>query len=188
MWKDIKGFEGRYQMSEDREVKRLPFSVTQKGFGNTVYTRNFGEKIMKQNIDDGGYLYVNLDGDRYRIHWLYYNTFIGDSSGYVIDHIDRNKLNNAPSNLRLLTPDLNKRNKTLPYKPPITNMNKYYQKKHKETRGGMSKPYMLKFTENGKSKHYYFATYEEAENKYKELYEERQKRIDVSSKVFTINY
>lgn len=183
MWKDIKGFEGRYQMSEDREVKRLPFSVTQKGFGNTVYTRNFGEKIMKQNIDDGGYLYVNLDGDRYRIHWLYYNTFIGDSSGYVIDHIDRNKLNNTPSNLRLLTPDLNKRNKTLPYKPDITDCSKYQKYKNKET----AHAYCLRFSEDGKRKIIgYFSTYEEAENKYRELYNERQMRIDASSKVFTI--
>jgi len=186
-WRDIKGFEGLYQISLDREVRRLAYGVRQVDDKGNEYVRHFPEKILKQNIDDGGYLYVNMDGDRYRIHWLFYNTFIGDSKGYVIDHIDRNKLNNDPSNLRLLTPDLNKRNKTLPYKPAITNMNKYYQKEHKETRGGMSKPYMLKFTEDKKSKHYYFSTYEEAENKYRELYIERQKRIDASSKVFTIN-
>lgn len=184
MWKDIKGFEGRYQMSEDREVKRLPFSVTQKGFGNTVYTRNFGEKIIDPFIDSKGYLAVALNGKEYRIHWLYYNTFIGDSSGYVIDHIDRNKLNNAPSNLRLLTQDLNARNKTLPYKPNIRDCSKYQKYKNKET----AHAYCLRFSEDGKRKIIgYFSTYEEAENKYKELYEERQKRIDVSSKVFTIN-
>lgn len=187
MWKDIKGFEGRYQMSDEREVKRLPYTVKQIGFGGKVYERSFGEKILKQNIDAEGYLYVNLGKDRYRIHWLYYNTFIGDSSGYVIDHKDRNKLNNDPSNLRLLTYDLSNRNRTLAYKPPITNMDKYYQGKHKETRGGLLKPYMLKFTFGGKSKHYYFATYEEAENKYRELYNKRQDIIDASSKVFTIN-
>lgn len=186
-WRDIKGFEGRYQMSKNKKVKSLPHSIIQHDKNGGTYVRTFGEKNISQRIDKEGYLSVSLDGGNYRIHWLYYNTFIGDSSGYVIDHIDRNKLNNDPSNLRLLTPDLNNRNRTLPYKPPIANMNKYYQKKHKETRGGISKPYMLRFTENGKRKYYYFATYEEAENKYRELYNERQKRIDASSKVFTID-
>ena len=51
MWKDIKGFEGQYQMSEDREVKRLPFSITQESSTGKVYTRSFKEKIMKQGID-----------------------------------------------------------------------------------------------------------------------------------------
>lgn len=187
LWKDIKGFEGQYQMSEDREIRKLPYTVTQSdGKGNT-YTRTFKCKKVTQHIDDGGYLSVDLNGDTYRVHWLFYNTFIGDSTGYVVDHIDRNKLNNDPSNLRLLTHDLNNLNRTLPYKPSITNVNKYYQKKHKETRGGISKPFLLCFCEDGKRKYFYFATYEEAENKYRELYNERQNKIDASSKVFTIN-
>jgi hypothetical protein len=41
---------------------------------------------------------------------------------------------------------------------------------------------MLRFGEDGKRKTIgYFKTYEEAENKYRELYEERQKKIDVSN-------
>lgn len=184
MWKDIKGFEGRYQMSDEREVKRLPYTVKQIGFGGKVYERSFGEKILKQNIDAEGYLYVNLGKDRYRIHWLYYNTFIGDSSGYVIDHKDRNKLNNEKSNLRLLTQKLNAYNRVLSYKPDITDFSKYQKYINKEN----TKPYMLRFGEDGKRKTIgYFNTYEEAENKYRELYDERQKNIDASSKVLTIN-
>lgn len=184
MWKDIKGFEGRYQMSDEREVKRLPYTIKQIGFGGKAYERSFGEKILKQNIDAEGYLYVSMDGGRYRIHWLFYNTFIGDSSGYVIDHKDRNKLNNEPSNLRLVTQKVNTHNRTLAYKPDITDFSKYQKYKNKEN----AKPYMLRFGEDGKRKTIgYFKTYEDAENKYRELYNERQKRIDASSKVFTIN-
>ena len=184
MWKDIKGFEGRYQMSDEREVKRLPYTIKQIGFGGKAYERSFGEKILKQNIDAEGYLYVSMDGGRYRIHWLFYNTFIGDSSGYVIDHKDRNKLNNEPSNLRLVTQKVNTHNRTLAYKPDITDFSKYQKYKNKEN----AKPYMLRFGEDGKRKTIgYFKTYEDAENKYRELYNERQKRIDDSSKVLTIN-
>lgn len=178
MWKDIKGFEGQYQMSEDREVKRLPYSIIQKSSTGKEYTRSFGEKTMKQCIDNEGYLYVNLNGGRYRVHWLFYNTFIGDSTGYVIDHKDRNKLNNDQSNLRLVAQKVNVYNRTMPYKPDITDFSKYQKYRNKEN----AKPYMLRFGEDGKRKTIgYFKTYEEAENKYRELYKERQKKIDVSN-------
>lgn len=178
MWKDIKGFEGQYQMSEDREIKRLPYTVTQKGCGDTIYTRSFGERIIKQRVDCEGYLSVTLGHKNYRVHWLYYNTFIGDSTGYVIDHKDRNKLNNDPSNLRLTTQKENTYNRKLSYKPDITDFSKYQKYKNKED----GKPYMLRFSEDGKRKTIgYFNTYEEAENKYRELYNERQKRIDASN-------
>ena len=177
IWKDIKGFEGEYQMSEDREVKRLPYTVTQIGFGGEKYTRSIKEKIIKQGIDAEGYYYVCLNRKNYRVHWLYYNTFIGDSSGMLIDHIDRNKLNNDPSNLRLVTPKENVHNRTLPYRPDIQDMSKYQQYKNKSN----SHPFQLRFTDNGKRISIgYFKTYEEAENKYRELYNERQKRIDAS--------
>ena len=177
MWRDIKGFEGQYQMSEEREVKRLPYSVTQKGLGGKEYTRSFKEKIMKQGIDTEGYYYVCLNKKKYRIHWLYYNTFIGDSTGMVIDHKDRNKLNNDPSNLRLVSQKENSNNCTMRYAPDITDISKYQKYRNKET----AHPYLLRFTDNGARKIIgYYNSYEEAENKYRELYIQRQKRIDAS--------
>lgn len=170
MWKDIKGFEGRYQMNSDTlEVKSLPFSIEQKSSTGNVYKRNYSEKICKKGIDSTGYYFVSLNGKNYRLHWLYYNTFIGDSTGYFIDHKDRNKLNNEPSNLRLLTQEDNNKNKTLSYKPDI----QYRPLKSKK------KPYFLRFSNGGRR--YYvgnYSTYNEAENKYKELYNKRQKEID----------
>lgn len=178
MWKDIKGFEGQYQMSENREIKRLPFSVTQKDAYGNEYTRKFKGGIVKQRIDHEGYYQVCLNKRTYRVHWLFYNTFIGDSTGYIIDHIDRNRLNNSPSNLRLVNYNESIHNRTLPYKPDITDISKYQKYRNKSN----SKPYCLRFTENGKRKTVgYFNTYEEAENKYREMYNERQKRIDVGN-------
>ena len=177
MWKDIKGFEGQYEMSDSREVRRKTKTIIQRSSTGKEYKRTFAGKLIKQGIDDTGYYYVSLNGDKYRIHWLYYNTFVGDSTGYLIDHIDRNKLNNEPSNLRLLDKSGNNKNKTLAYRPDIR-----YDKRCK------TKPYYLRFSDNGERISVgYYATYEEAENKYKELYDERQKRIDDSSKILTIS-
>lgn len=176
-WKDIKGFEGEYQMSEDRKIKRLSYTVTQIGYGGKKYTRTVKEKIINQSIDNEGYYYACLNGRKYRTHWLYYNTFIGDSTGMIIDHIDRNRLNNDPSNLRLVSPKESIHNRTLPYRPDIQDMSKYQKYKNKSN----SHPFQLRFTDNGKRISIgYFKTYEEAENKYRELYNERQKRIDAS--------
>lgn len=177
MWKDIKGFEGQYEMSDTREVRRKSKTIIQHSATGKEYKRVFPSKIVKQWIDNEGYLAVALNGDSYRIHWLYYNTFIGDSAGYVVDHMDRDRLNNEPSNLRLLDYTGSVKNRTLAYKPDIT-----FDKRVK------AKPYYLRFTEDGERKSIgYYSTYEEAENKYRELYNERQKKIDASSKVFTIN-
>ena len=134
--------------------------------------------IIKQRIDNEGYYSAVLNHQSYRVHWLYYNTFIGDSTGMLIDHIDRNRLNNDPSNLRLVNPKESIHNRTLPYKPDISDISKYQKYRDKET----AHPYLLRFSEGGIRKRIgYFNTYEEAENKYRELYNERQMRIDASN-------
>lgn len=98
--------------------------------------------------------------------------------------LDRNRLNNEPSNLRLLTQKDNTYNRTLPYKPDIIDCSKYHKYKDKNK----SHVYWLRFSEDGVRKTIgYFTTYEEAENKYRELYNRRQQNIDAHSKILTIN-
>lgn len=178
MWKDIKGFEGIYEISDDREVRTKPKTITQISRYGKEYQRSFKSKTLKQWIDKEGYLTVDLGIKPYRIHWLYYNTFIGDSTGYYIDHIDRNRLNNDPSNLRLLNYSDSIKNRTLAYKPDIQDLTNKKQKL-KYSAFPKGRPFQLRFSENGVRKTIgYYRTYEEAENKYRVLYEERQKRID----------
>ena len=170
-WRDIKGFEGQYQISNTLEVRRLPFTITQKDRRGNDYTRSFKGGILKKIIDSQGYYSVTLGDQPYRLHWLFYNTFIGDSTGYYIDHIDRNRLNNSASNLRLLTPKDSCYNRTLPYRPDIIDVSKW--KKNSK------RPFVLRFSEDGKRKYIgSYKTYDEAENKYRELYNKRQERID----------
>ncbi len=69
-----------------------------------------GEKAGYVGLD--GYLLVGMQGKKYRAHrllWILRNGSIPD--GMQIDHVDRNRLNNCPENLRLATPAENCRNR-----------------------------------------------------------------------------
>lgn len=97
IWKDIKGYEGIYQVSNKGRIKSL---------GNN---KNRKEKILKQNHVCEDYLavYLNKYGKRkaFRVSRLVYMHFIGDiPEGMQVNHIDENKNNNDASNLNLLTP------------------------------------------------------------------------------------
>lgn len=67
-------------------------------------------------INNKGYLVIKVKGELYsaaRIAWcLHYGQIDPDMQ---IDHIDRNRLNNRISNLRLVTPSVNCKNRTNKY-------------------------------------------------------------------------
>ena len=70
IWKDIKGYEGHYQISNTGKVKSLHFNIaTQKQ-----------ETILKQSETWGGYLRVGLTKDRkpklFAVHRLVAEAFI----------------------------------------------------------------------------------------------------------------
>lgn len=81
-WKDIKGYEGIYKASNLGEIKRL--------------YKNGKEKILKLNLNQHGYLTVNLSKNRkmkfYRVNRLIAETFIEnpDNKPYV-NHKNRSK-------------------------------------------------------------------------------------------------
>lgn len=85
-WRDINGYEGLYQVSDEGRV----FSVR----------RNM---IMKPTVNKGGYLIVNLtakDGKQkvYNLHTLVANAFL-EKTGDEINHKDEDKTNNRIDNL-----------------------------------------------------------------------------------------
>lgn len=60
-------------------------------------------RALKQRLNEDGYLEVTL-GKRKRIHQLVAELTLGEKPlGYVVNHIDGNKLNNHPSNLEYCT-------------------------------------------------------------------------------------
>jgi len=90
------------------------YSVDEDG---NVYSMKFGKiKKIKPRKDRGGYLAVGLlkNGKQktFSVHRLLYSAFVGDIPDKMfIDHIDRDKLNNKLSNLRLVTNQQNQFNR-----------------------------------------------------------------------------
>ena len=95
-WRDIKGYEGKYQVSNLGRVKSLNYNHTKK------------EEILSNVPDAQGYLKVNLykNGKKrtFTIHKLVAFHFIDNPSNYKeINHLDENKQNNIVDNLEWCT-------------------------------------------------------------------------------------
>lgn len=89
IWKDIKGYETLYQVSNLGRVKSI---------------KNGRNRLLKPALISSGYYQVQLQNRRFLIHRLVAEAFIkAIPEGYVVDHIDRNKLNNNVDNLRIIT-------------------------------------------------------------------------------------
>lgn len=110
LWRYIPGFEGRYSISSEGRVKSLPRFV-RGGNGSVRFVR---ERILKQNKDKDGYLTVTLRKLKPKrsflihIHRAVASAFLGPRpEGLVVDHIDNDRLNNSPYNLRYTTVRIN---------------------------------------------------------------------------------
>ena len=92
IWKDIKGFEGRYQVSNLGRIKSLAWLGNEGKIG-----------FLKGWYNGKGYLCVRLDRSR-SVHGIVAETFIGPRpEGLTIDHINKNKKDNRLTNLRYLS-------------------------------------------------------------------------------------
>ena len=99
-WRDIKGYEGYYQISNLGRVKSLPRDVGSN--------RCKKEIIMKTSIDKDGYEHLVLckDGKQkhFRVNRLVAQAFIPNPNNYpVVNHKDENKTNNRVENLEWCT-------------------------------------------------------------------------------------
>ncbi len=107
IWKDIKGFEGLFQVSNLGRVKTLQREVKyiQKNqYTEVETTKIIQEKIQKPRKTHNGYLRVQLFDKDYYIHRLVVSAFIRPlKPKEEINHIDGNKTNNNVSNLEIVT-------------------------------------------------------------------------------------
>ncbi len=101
IWKDIKDYEGLYQVSNFGKVKSLSRKY-KNGLGYFVYLR---ERVKKQRIR-GGYKCVTISKDGFKknfcVHVLVAQSFLGNLS-MVVNHKDGDKQNNNLVNLELVT-------------------------------------------------------------------------------------
>ena len=99
IWKDIKGYEGRYQVSNYGKVKSLTRKVDTFNGQRTIEG-----KILKPLITNTGYFRVDLKQHQKHnyisIHRLVAETFIPNPNNYpIINHKDGNPKNNQIDNL-----------------------------------------------------------------------------------------
>ena len=99
-WRDIKGFERKYMVSNTGKVKSLNYRRTGK------------EKIMKLQKDRYGYLQVQLSKDGKvkgcLVHRLVATAFLENPDGYTeVNHKDEDKENNKAENLEYCSSSYN---------------------------------------------------------------------------------
>ncbi len=103
IYKDIKGYEGLYQISNKGNVKTLP-KYRRSGNGFTLRP----EKIMKQSINRTGYNRIGLKKDgkikQHLVSRLVAMHFIDNPDKKpCVNHVDENKKNNTIENLEWVT-------------------------------------------------------------------------------------
>lgn len=108
IWKDIQGFEGKYQVSNMGRVRSLDMTVHNPGRNCDYFQKG---RILVPYQERNGYLRVTLiNGDRstkqkISIHRIVAIAFVcGYAEGLEVNHIDEVRTNNRADNLEWVTP------------------------------------------------------------------------------------
>lgn len=107
VWKPVVGFEGRYEVSNDGQIRSLDYEV--QAFGNPCMKKG---RILKLCDRGNGYLFVTLgDGKKQHnmhVHRAVAEAFIPNPEGLpMVNHKDRNPKNNTVENLEWCTAQYN---------------------------------------------------------------------------------
>lgn len=106
IWRDIPGYEGYYQVSDEGRVRSLSRTMLTKNGVERFYKGRFFEDSLSMN----GYKQVTLSREgkqeTFLIHQLVAMVFLDhepNGNNLVVDHIDGDKLNNRIENLQIVT-------------------------------------------------------------------------------------
>lgn len=101
-WKDVKGYEGLYQVSDKGEVYALP-RVVHNGRGSYVRKGQYISPKVRGRKDSKYRFVVLSDGKNVHhaaVHRMVAEAFIENPLGFdVINHKDKNTFNNSVENL-----------------------------------------------------------------------------------------
>lgn len=108
-WKDVKGFEGLYQVSNMGNFK----SLDRVSYHNDGRVRRIKGKAIKGSLSYRGYIQVTMSKNGVitssSLHRLVAKTFLGEplTSDHVVNHIDGDPTNNSVDNLEWITQKAN---------------------------------------------------------------------------------
>ena len=108
IWKDIPGYEGLYQVSDNGTVR----SCQVKRTPGKKWTKRKAGTVKRSRFDKDGYYMITLSRDgvktTFHIHELVCFAFRGPRpKGAVVRHLDHTKTNNNVANLLWGTPKEN---------------------------------------------------------------------------------
>lgn len=102
IWKDVPGYEGRYQVSNQGRVKSLPFLQRYLLRTGAPALRRTNERILSAQPINSGYLIVHLHLNNKRearlVHRLVAEAFL-QKQGDEVNHKNGNKADNTSKNL-----------------------------------------------------------------------------------------
>ena len=112
VWKDIKNYEGLYQISNKGNVRSVNRVYFQKSSHNTYMYKKYKGKMLAKTDNGNGYLIVHLlkNGKRKPcyVHRLVAEHFILNPNNYnEVNHKDFNKKNNNINNLEWVSRKIN---------------------------------------------------------------------------------
>ena len=115
-WRDVAGFEGMYEVSNQGRVRSLDRVIERIGNGGCTMRQPYPGKVLKLRHNADGYLTVRLCGRLMLAHRIVAAAFIGDPSAGEpqVDHRNGVRDDNLPSNLRWANQSANNLNRHAP--------------------------------------------------------------------------
>lgn len=109
VWKDIPGYEGRYQVSNLGRVRSLPRTSVQKSKAGNLHEHRIPGRILKPRKKACGHTQVHINGKNRAVHRLVALTFLGPApAGMEVCHNNSRPDDNRLSNLRYDTRHANR--------------------------------------------------------------------------------